>query len=124
MYNEIVVAVVKKAIENQHTMIEDLKIQSLIQSLSVMTSLHDRNLKARLYTSAGMQRSRDLVGPERRQIMREAITAAEPFNLAREFVTDSSVKSKGTPFTVSKDDLRKFISNAKTNYKLNYPTLA
>ena len=116
------VAVAKKAIENQHTLVEDLKVQSLIQSLSVMTTIHDRNLKARLYTSAGMQRSRDLVGQERRQILREAITEADPFNLAREYVTDASVKSQGTPFTVSAGDLKKFISNAKANYKLHYPT--
>ena len=124
-YNEIMVAVVKKAIKNQHTRIQDLQIQCLIQSLSVMTALHDRNLKARLYTTAGMQRSRDLVGQERRQILRDAISDADPFNLlSRELVTDASVKSKGTPFTVSEVDLKKFIRNAKANFKLHYPSLA
>ena len=33
MYNEVMVRVVKKAIENQHTLVHDLQIQSLIQSL-------------------------------------------------------------------------------------------
>ena len=122
MYNEVCVGVVKKAIANQHTRVQDLQIQSLIQSLSVMTTLHDRNLKARLFTSPGMQRSRDLVGQERRQILREAIAEANPFNLTRESVTDASVKSQGSPFTVSRENLKKFISNAKTNYKLHYPT--
>lgn len=122
MCNEHMVAVVKKAIANQHTRVQDLQVQSLIQSLSVMTALHDRNLKARLFTSPGMQRSRDLVGQERRQILREAVTEADPFNLSREYVTDASVKSKGSPFTVSRVDLKKFISNAKANYKLHYPT--
>ena len=88
MCNEHMVAVVKKAILNQHTRVQDLQVQSLIQSLSVMTALHDRNLKARLCTSQGMQRSRDLVGQERRQILREAIAEANPFNLTRVYVTD------------------------------------
>ena len=124
MYNEIMVAVVKKAILNQHSRVLDLQIQTLIRSLSVMTALHDRNLKARLFTSAGMQRSRDLVGTERRQILREAVRNADPFNpFNRECVTDSSVKSKGSPFTVSAEDLRKFINNAKAKYRLDYPTL-
>ena len=122
MYNEVMVAVVKKAIENQHTRVQDLQVQSLIQSLSVMNAIHDRNLKARLCTSPGMQRSRDLVGQERREILRKAVTEADPFNLTREYVTDACVKSQGTPFTVSTEDLKKFISSAKTNYKLHYPT--
>ena len=94
----------------------------MMASLSVMTSLHDRNLKARMFHSVGMQRSRDLVGPERRRIMREAIKDADPFNIAREWVTDSSVKSKGSPFTLSTDDLKKFINKAKSKYKLHFPT--
>ena len=94
----------------------------MIQSLSVMAALHNRNLKARLFTSPGMQRSRDLVGQKRRQILREAVTEADPLNLTREYVTDASVKSQGSPFTVSRGDLKKFISNARANYKFHYPT--
>ena len=119
------VAVVKKAIKNQHSQVHDLQIQTLIKSLSAMTALHDRNLKARLFNSAGMQRSRDLVGAERRQILREAVRNANPFDpSSRECVTDSSVKSQGSPFTVSAEDLEKFIINAKAKYRLDYPTLA
>lgn len=118
------VGVVKKAIKNQHSQVHDLQVQTLIKSLSVMTALHDRNLKARLFTSPGMQRSRDLVGTERRQILREAVKKAEPFDpFNRECVTDSSVKSQGSPFTVSTDDLKKFIVNAKSKYRLDYPTV-
>ena len=123
MYNEVCVGVVKRAIANQHSLAHDLSIQTLIQSLSVMTSLHDRNLKARLFTKAGMQRSRDLVGAERRQILHESISTSDPFNLDRELVTDSSVKSKGTPFTVSVEDMRKFVASARANYKLHFPSL-
>ena len=124
MYNEVCVGVVKRAITNQHAQAHDLSIQTLIQSLSVMSTLHERNLKARLFTCKGMQRSRDLVGAERRQILHESISSSDPFNLdGRELVTDSRVKSTGTPFTVSLEDLRKFVSTAKANFKLHYPSL-
>lgn len=39
-FNEIKVREVKEAIARQHSALKDLQIQTLIRSLSVMTSLH------------------------------------------------------------------------------------
>ena len=40
MYNEIMVRLVKDAIKGQHAALHDLTVETLIKSLSVMTSLH------------------------------------------------------------------------------------
>lgn len=70
-----------------------------------------------------MQRSRDLVGDERRQIIMEAIQDADPFNKSRSCVNDSHIKSKGTPFTVSTAHLQRFIKSTRDKFKLHYPNL-
>ena len=82
-----------------------------------------RNLKARLFEKPGMQRSRDLVGDERRQIIMEAVQAADPFNKSRDCITNSHIRSKGTPFTVSTAHLKRFIKSAREKFKLHYPNL-
>ena len=70
-----------------------------------------------------MQRSRDLVGDERRQIIMEAIQAADPFSKSRDCVTDSHIKSKGTPFTVSTEHLQRFIKSTREKFRLHFPNL-
>ena len=70
-YNEVMVRLVKDAIKRQHSALRDLQIQTLIKSLSVMTSLHNHNLKSRLYETKGRQRSGDLVGKERMELLVE-----------------------------------------------------
>ena len=40
MYNEILVRLVKEAIKGMHSALHDLTVETLIKSLSVMTSIH------------------------------------------------------------------------------------
>ena len=74
----------KHALVEQHCGLDDVTIQTLVRSLTAMTSLHLHNSESKLQHSAGMQHSADLVGDERRLLLSEAISAADPFNMTRD----------------------------------------
>ena len=129
---------VKEAIKAQHSALNDLQIQTLIRStitkhcqisntvfrsLSVLTSLHQHNLRSRLSFTAGMKSSRDLVGDEKRERVQQAVDKADPFNSGRAVVTDFGVKSAGTPFFISKTEMEVFVGRAQAKFSCKYPHL-
>lgn len=121
-WNEVMVRLVKDAIKRQHSALKDLQIQTLIKSLSVMNSLHEHNLKSRLYETKGRQRSGDLVGKERMELLLELTSEMDPFNLGRDMVTDFELKSRGSPFSgLLIPDLMRFLKNVKDDFMLHYP---
>lgn len=124
-YNEIMVRLVKDAIKRQHSALRDLQIQTLIKSLSVMTNLHHHNLESRMYETKGRQRSGDLVGKQRWELLTEVTSEMDPFNLSREVETDFELKSKGSPFYgLEISELLRFIKNVHDDFVLNYPELS
>ena len=124
-WNEVMVRLVKDAIRRQHSALRDLQIQTLIKSLSVMDNLHRHNLKSRLYETKGRQRSGDLVGKQRWELLTEITTEVNPFNLSREMVSDFELKSKGSPFVGLKiPELQRFMTNVKRDFILCYPELS
>ena len=80
----MLVKLVKQDLKQQHCSLNDISIQTLVRSLTAMTSLHLHNSQSRLQHTAGMQHSADMVGDERRMLLSETITAADPFNTARD----------------------------------------
>ena len=95
----------------------------MFRSLSVLTSLHQHNMRSRLCFKAGMKASRDLVGDDRRRLVQEEITKVDPFNFSRSPAA-FSIKSAGSPFTsLSEAKMNKFVQSAKGNFSLNFPEL-
>ena len=74
----------KRDITQQHCSPKDITIQTLVRSLTAMTNLHLHNNQSKLLHSPGMQHSADLVGDERRMLLSEVITDADPFSMARD----------------------------------------
>ena len=72
-----------------------------------------------------MQHSADLVGVERRQLLSDIVTEADPFNETRAPVQDWHFKSHGSPFNdFSLSDATKFIKRVKRNFSCRYPKLS
>ena len=90
-----------------------------------MTQLHNHNCASKLLHTSGMQHSADLVGEERRELLSEVVTAADPFNESRAPVQDWHFKSSGSPFgTFSLSDAGKFIGRVKKKFSARYPHLS
>ena len=124
-YNEVMVRLVKDAIRRQHSALGDLQIQTVIQSLSAMTALHDHNLKSRLYETTSRHKSGDLVGKQRFELLSELVSEVDPFSTSRETVTDFDNKSSGSPFASLKtSDVIRFFSSVKMDFMLHYPELS
>ena len=56
MYNEIMVRLVKDAIKSQHSALHHLTVETLVKSLSVMTSLHQVNVETFISPKLGKDR--------------------------------------------------------------------
>lgn len=74
----------KQDLKRQHCNPKDLTMQTMFRSLSAMTSIHQHNKESKLMHDGGMQHSADQVGQERRQLLSEFISKADPFCLDRE----------------------------------------
>lgn len=121
-YNEVKVKQVKQAISRQNSALNDITIQTLIGSLSVMDSLHKHNLKSRLAEFTSRHTSSDTVGDERRGLLAEIMERNQPFDLTRPCVTDWEVKSLGSPFAnLSAKTMSDFISSTRDKFMLLYP---
>ena len=92
-FNEVKVKEVKKAIQGQHCALEDIKIQTLVGSLSVMTALHKHNLNSRLYEFQSRHTSSDTVGEEKRLLLRGQMERNQPFDLTRESPSQTGLSS-------------------------------
>ena len=115
---------VKKAIKGQHCALEDIKIQTLVGSLSVMTALHKHNLQSRLYEFQSRHTSSDTVGEEKRLLLRDQMGKLQPFDLTRVPVTDWAFKPRGSPFAgLTAETMVDFIDSVRVKFKLNFPTL-
>ena len=75
---------VKRDLKQQHCSPKDITIQTLVRSLTAMTSLHLHNQQSKCIHSPGMQHSADLVGDERRLLLSEVIAEADPFSMTRD----------------------------------------
>ena len=95
----------------------------MCRSLSVLTSLHQHNLRSRLCFTAGMKSSRDLVGDTKRELLQQAIDQADPFSSSRAEVTDFGVKSRGTPFFIDEADMAKFVKSTQSKFSVKFPNL-
>ena len=114
----------KKAIEGQHCALEDIKIQTLVSSLSVMTAIHKHNLNSRLYEFQSRHTSSDTVGDEKRQLLRTMMERNQPFELTRVPVTDWAFKPRGSPFAgLTEDTMADYISSVSVKFKLNFPKI-
>ena len=121
---EVKVKEVKKAIKGQHCALEDIKIQTLVGSLSVMTALHKHNLQSRLYEFQSRHTSSDTVGEEKRLLLRDQMGKLQPFDLTRVPVTDWAFKPRGSPFAgLTEETMVDFIDSVRVKFKLNFPTL-
>ena len=121
-FNEVKVKEVKKAIAGQHCALEDIKIQTLVGSLSVMTALHKHNLQSRLYEFQSRHTSSDVVGEEKRLLLREQMERNQPFDLSRVPVTDWAFKPRGSPFAgLTEETMEKYLSSVRVKFMLNYP---
>ena len=80
----MLVGIVKKELKRQHCSPKDITLQTMVSSLTAMTGLHQHNNQSKLIHSPGMQHSADLVGDERRMLLSEVITDADPFSMARD----------------------------------------
>ena len=88
-----------------------------------MRSLHEHNLKSRLFEFQKRYTSTDTVGEERRALLREIVSKADPFNLERPAVTDFVQKSSGSPFAgLTVEKMQKFLDSVKSEFELLYPT--
>ena len=115
---------VKKAIAGQHCALEDIKVQTLVGSLSVMTALHKHNLQSRLYEFQSRHTSSDVVGEEKRLLLRDQMERNQPFDLTRVPVTDWAFKPRGSPFAgLTEETMEDFINSVCLKFKLNFPTL-
>ena len=99
-------------------------VNIIYRSLSVLTSLHQHNLRSRLSFTAGMKSSRDLVGDEKRERLQDAIDLADPFNSGRAEVTDFGIKSAGTPFFIGKEEMETFVCRTQGKFSVKFPQLA
>ena len=123
-YNEVKVQEVKQAISRQNSALQDVTIQTLIGSLSVMNQLHRHNLKSRLAEFTSRQTSSDTVGDDRRQLLANIMEKNQPFDLTRPPVTDWAIKSPGSPFAgLSLETMAKFISSTKDKFLIDYPDI-
>ena len=123
-FNEVCVRLVKDAIKKQHSALRDLQLQTLVRSLSVMNALHRHNLRSRLYEHQSRHTSSDTVGEEKRDILRDIVKKADPFNLQRcpVIVTDFAHKSSGSPFTgLSLEMMTSFLQSVKAEFEVLYP---
>ena len=75
---------VKHNLQQQHCSLNDISIQMMVQSLTAMTLLHLHNSESKLQHTDGMQHSNDMVGNERRMILSETVSEADPFNMSRD----------------------------------------
>ena len=115
---------VKKAIAGQHCALEDIKVQTLVGSLSVMTALHKHNLQSRLYEFQSRHTSSDVVGEEKRLLLRDQMERNQPFDLTRVPVTDWAFKPRGSPFAgLTEETMEDYINSVCRKFKLNFPTL-
>ena len=114
---------VKDAILKQKSALSDLTLQTLVRSLSVMTQLHNHNLKSRLYEVQSRHTSTDTVGVEKRTRLRELMNKTNPFNLERTPVTNFSHKSSGSPFAgLTVDKMLSFLQSVRSEFEMLYPT--
>ena len=70
-----------------------------------------------------MKSSRDLVGDDKRELLQKAIDKAAPFKAGRLEVTDFGVKSAGTPFCISREEMEGFVSRTQKKFSSKYPYL-
>ena len=136
----------KKELKRQHCSPKDITLQTMVSSLTAMTGLHQHNNQSKLIHDPGMQHSADLVGEERRLLLSEIISSADPFNMSREpvqvnqllcilfnftvsysevvephLMKDFHVKSSGSPFgSYTLSDATKFVARAKKSFSVDY----
>ena len=123
-FNEVKVQEVKQATDRMHCALEDISIQTLVGSLSVMTNLHKFNLHSRLFEFQSRHTSSDTVGDERRQLLRDLMEKTQPFDLTRVPVTDWAFKPKGSPFAgLTVDTMADYVASVRVKFMLNYPTV-
>lgn len=116
---------VKQDLKQQHCSPSDIQVQTLVRALTAMTQLHNHNCSSKLLHTPSMQHSADLVGEERRELLLDVITAADPFNESRAPVQDWHFKSSGSPFgTFSLSDATKFVKRVKKTFSTRYPHLS
>ena len=109
---------------NMHSAINDLTVQTLVKSLSVMIALLRHNLQSRLYETKGRQSSADLVGDSKRQLFAQVVSEVQPFDMSRPPSSHSSAKSKGSPFAgLSLATMNRFVEDVKEDFSLLYPGL-
>ena len=122
----MLVRLVKGGFKGQHCGPNDIQMQTLVRALTAMTQLHNHNSSSKLLHTPGMQHSADLVGDERRELLSEIVTAADPFNESRAPVKDFHFKSKGSPAfnSFSLLDATKFVNRVKKNFSCRYPRLS
>ena len=122
----MLVQLLKGGFKGQHCAPNDVQMQTLVRALTAMTQLHNHNSSAKLLPTQGMQHSADLVGDERRQLLSEFITEADPFNESRATVQDFHFKISGSPAfgSFSVLDATKFVDRVKKNFSCRYPRLS
>ena len=117
--NEIYVRLIKTAFRNQHSALKHITIATMVQSASVMASLHEHNLRSCLLSVKRSKGSHDLVGQDTRELIREVVEEADPFNLQKEPETEWSFQPRSSPFAdISQSDIERFLMREKEKHML------